>query len=311
MILKLICKIASHGYRGAVVPISCIKSLKQDIEELREDNYHNKYFDELIKNADNLVPDTLGFEPQSFITVIAPSHKVIIKFTYQNNEIDCVLPPIYAEYGSKETEVLECINTFLEPHGFKALDLMKITDDIFPQKLLASHSGLVKYGRNNICYHEEFGSYIRLLAYVSDMPCEESECFPIGRMKTCDVCQACVVNCPTDSIDKTRKIINAKTCLTSINEYSGSFPDNLSRKAHNCLVGCMRCQDCCPHNKMNNANFIYGVSFTEEETLEILKHKDGESFSDSVRVKLQATGIIRYADLLPRNLSVLLCSSEV
>jgi epoxyqueuosine reductase QueG len=60
---------------------------------------------------------------------------------------------------------LQYINAYLEPYGYRAMLFDKL-----PQKLLAVHSGLGLYGRNNLCFHKEFGSYIRILSFISDLP---------------------------------------------------------------------------------------------------------------------------------------------
>ena len=304
MIKVLLCEIDSRGGRGAIVPISRIGDLRQDVEKLKNGDYHTGYTDWMIGSIEQFIPAGLDFEPRSLIAIAAPSPKITLSFTYRGKEVDCLLPPVYADYNVKERETSQYINDFLKPYGFRAFDLMEATDDCFPQKLLAVHCGLGKYGRNNICYHEEFGSYIRLLAYASDLPCDEAEWFPVRRMESCKVCHACVEACPTNSIDLNHLIINADTCLTAINEYGGAFPDRLDKSVHSCLVGCMKCQDCCPKNKQNNS--VKGISFTEEETMELLEHREDETYTDALAAKIQAAGIMRYAEILPRNLAVLL-----
>ncbi len=61
-----------------------------------------------------------------------------------------------------------------------------------------------------------------------------------------------------------------------------------------------------PGNAHNKNNFIQGVEFTEEETMELLKHKDGEPYTDWLATKLKAAGISAWTHVLPRNLAVLL-----
>ena len=179
----------------------------------------------------------------------------------------------------------------------------------FPHKILAVHCGLGLYGRNNICYNNEFGSYMQIMTYISDAPCDETVWRPLGRMESCDTCRACVNACPTSALDPNRQLIDSDRCLTLFNESANAFPNWLDSTAHNSIAGCTRCQDCCPANAHNKSNIIPGVSFTEEETIEILSNKADAPYSEAVAAKLDATGIFQdYVDpsVFPRNLSVLL-----
>jgi epoxyqueuosine reductase len=295
----LLKEIAAHGDRGAVVPISRFGELKYEMEALKTNKYHG--FSDWLAGS-MAIPDDLGFQPCSLIAVIAPSPKVMIGFTYHGKLIYFMVPPQYLDYGYKDNEVLQYINAYLEPFGYRAALFDKL-----PQKLLAVRSGLGLYGRNNLCFHEEFGSYIRILTYISDLPCDEAAWFPARRMDLCEKCSACVTACPTNAIEPEQRIINAFTCLTAMNEVPGEFPEWLSENAHNSLIGCMKCQDCCPGNSHNKDNIIKGVTFSEEETKELLMHKEDEPYSDSLAEKLNASGFYAgFTKVLPRNLAVLL-----
>ena len=59
-------------------------------------------------------------------------------------------------------------------------------------------------------------------------------------------------------------------------------------------------------HKVHNLSYS-DLTFTEEETLELLKHKIGEPYSGSLGGKINATGLSsEMAKMLPRNLDVLL-----
>lgn len=295
----LLKEIAAHGDRGAIVPISRFDELKGELEALRTDKYHR--FSDWV--ADSMaMTDEPGFQPRSLIPVIAPSPKIMIGFTYRGKKVHCIVPPQYLDEGFKDNEVLQYINAYLEPLGYRAALFDKL-----PQKLLAVHSGLGLYGRNNLCFHEEFGSYIRILSYISDLPCDEAAWFPIRRMDACEKCHACIAACPTNAIEPDHRIINTSICLTTMNEIPGEFPEWVSKNAHNSLIGCMKCQDCCPCNVHNRNNIVEGVTFTEEETKELMMHKDDEPYSDSLEEKIKLSGFYQgFLKVLPRNLEVLL-----
>ena len=295
----LLKEIAAHGDRGAIVPITRFDELKCEIEALRTDKYH--MFIDWVANFMGL-PDEPGFQPRSLISVIAPSPKIVINFTYHGKIIPCIIPPQYLDECYKDDEVSQYVNAYLNPFGYRAALFDRI-----PQKLLAVHSGLGRYGRNNICFHEEFGSYIRILSFISDLPCDEAEWYPASRMETCDKCRACVTACPTNAIEPDHRIVNTSVCLTMLNEVPGEFPEWVDTKAHNALIGCVKCQDCCPGNAHNKDNLVRGVTFTEDETKELMMHKEGEPYSDSLAAKIKEAGFYpAFLKVLPRNLSVLL-----
>lgn len=299
MIDGLLKEIAAHGDSGAVVPISRFDELKRELEDLKTGKYH--MFNDWIINSMNIT-DEFGFRSRSLISVIAPSPKIMIGFTVHGEIIHCVIPPQYLDEGSKDNEVLQYINAYLEPYGYRAALFDKL-----PQKLLAVHSGNGLYGRNNLCFHKEFGSYIRILSFISDLPCEESAWYPVRRMDTCEKCRACINACPTKAIEPDNQIINTSNCLTKMNEVPGEFPEWVHQNAHNSLIGCMKCQDCCPGNAQNKENIVKGVTFSEEETRELMIHNNDEPYSDALAEKIKAAHF--YPELLkvlPRNLSVLL-----
>jgi epoxyqueuosine reductase len=295
----LLKEIAAHGDRGAIVPFSRFDELKCELKALRTDKYH--MFSDWLAGS-MVITDEYGFQPRSLISVIVPSPKIIIGFTYHGKTVRCIVPPQYLDEGYKDNEVLRYINAYLEPFGYRAALFDKL-----PQKLLAVHSGIGRYGRNNICFHEEFGSYIRILSFISDLPCDGSEWYPARRMETCEKCHACVAACPTKAIEPDHRIINTSFCLTFMNEVPGEFPEWVAENAHNSLIGCMKCQDCCPGNARNKDNIVKGVTFTEEETKELLAHKDEEPYSDSLAAKIkEARFYPAFLKVLPRNLAVLL-----
>jgi len=306
MLKGLLDEIISHGDRGAIVPFSRVDGLKQDMIELKNGGYHTTWLDRMTNYitvvTSKMIPSNLGFEPRSLILVVMPSPKVMLQFNYYGKPVHCTVPPIYTDEHINENRVLRYISDYLAPLGFSAPKTIML-----PQKLLAVHCGLSRYGRNNICYNDEFGSYMQMTSYVSDLPCDQTTWFPIRRMEACDNCHACVTACPTGAIDSGRQLINSDRCITFFNELPGEFPEWLDKDAHNSIVGCMKCQNCCPANAHNKNNIAMGVTFTEEETTEFLNHKIDEPYTGSLAAKIEATGILpEITHILPRNLALLL-----
>lgn len=308
MINRLLDTITAHGHKGAVVPFSRVADIKQDMLDLKNGAFHTSWLDRMANymtgEADNFIPGDIDFVPQSLISVVMPSPKAILQFHYRGRIIDCVLPPHYINWDLNNTKTLRYISDYLSLFHFSA-----VMARTFPQKLLAVHCGLGEYGRNNICYNSEFGSYMQIMMYISDLPCDEAAWFPLKRMERCDNCGACVTACPTGAIDGERQLVNSDRCITVVNEQPGEFPKWLNKDAHNSITGCTKCQDCCPANACNRDNVKTSLSFTEEETTELLNHKGDSSYSSFLAEKIAATGIPpEFTDvfILPRNLAALI-----
>lgn len=304
MIEGLIHAITSHGDRGAVVPFFRIDDLKKDMLEVKNAGYHTDWLDRMVNHmtgdTTKFIPS--DFQPRSLISVIMPGSKVILQFHYRGRPVQCVVPPNYTNWEIKNTQALQYLGDYVASHGFSVTIARTLT-----HKLLAVHCGLALYGRNNICYNDEFGSYMQIMTYVSDLPCDEAPWFPLRRMEECETCHACVTSCPTGAIDSDRRYIDADRCITSMNEVPGEFPEWISKDVHNSIAGCIKCQDCCPGNAQNKDNIKMGVTFTEAETAELINHKGDAPYSGSLGAKLEATGIVpEFVDNFPRNLSALL-----
>ena len=300
--------IFNQGDRGAIVPFSRVLDIKNDMMELKNGEYHTQWLDHMVNLMTDVlekyIPSGISFKPRSLISVVIPNPKTMLQFAYQGKFFNCIVPPHYTNWNVNNRRVLDYISDYLKPMGFSA----EISVN-FPHKMLAVHCGLGFYGRNNICYSEEFGSYIQIMTYLSDIDCDEEKWFPLSRMESCEKCTACVTSCPTGAIDSRRQLINSDRCITFYDELPGEIPEWLENEVHNCIIGCIRCQDCCPGNANNKSNIKPGVVFSEEETTELLNYKNSKPYSAQLAAKIDAMGIFQeYLDssVLPRNLSILL-----
>ena len=301
----LLDEITSHGDRGAVLPFSRVEDVRQDVLALKNEAFQTSWLQKIVgwieEDSPPLIPPDIGFVPRSLITVVMPGSGITIRFAYRGKQVDCILPPQYDNHEDRNEQKLRYIRSYLKPLGFSAAALPWL-----PQKLLAVHAGLGLYGRNNICYHNEFGSHIQIMTYASDMPCGESEWHPLRRMELCESCRACEAACPTGAIDAGRRLIDADRCLTALNEFPGEFPAWLSKDAHNSIVGCIRCQACCPANAQGAKAAAADIVFSEAETTVLLNHVAGTPFTEPLAAKVEAMGIPEYAQVLPRNVAALL-----
>ena len=65
-------------------------------------------------------------------------------------------------------------------------------------------------------------------------------------LRLCKGCSICTRECPTGAIHKSSFVINPEKCITLYNELSAPLPDWIPAKAHNALIGCLKCQKTCP-----------------------------------------------------------------
>ncbi|MGE5485487.1 MAG: 4Fe-4S double cluster binding domain-containing protein [Ignavibacteriales bacterium] len=93
----------------------------------------------------------------------------------------------------------------------------------------------------------------------------------------CDGCEACAGACPTGAIDPGRFLLHAERCVTLANEREDAWPGWVPPEAHNCLVGCMICQEACPMNAGLLRVETVETAFSGEETAAILagRHVEG------------------------------------
>jgi epoxyqueuosine reductase len=137
-------------------------------------------------------------------------------------------------------------------------------------KLLAVLSGLGQYGRNNICYVGDWGSYADPSGFYTDIPYDGPVQASL-RMAACETCDVCRKACPTGAIGETQ-VIDASHCLSSANNgRKGPMPRWVPKDAHHTLVECLRCQACCPQNPA--IDYSHTLELDEAETKRLLSRR--------------------------------------
>jgi epoxyqueuosine reductase len=229
-------------------------------------------------------------------------------FNLDSRRIMAIVPPVYLGFVEVEKHVTEIITSVLEPAGYT------LTLAALPKKLLAVRSGMAKYGKNNITYVPGMGSFFRLTAFYSDLPCTEDGWRVPAMMDLCGECSACIRHCPTRAISGDRFLLHAEKCIAYLNEKPCGvpFPDWVEPAWHNCLVGCMLCQRVCPGNKDVIDWYEDGAEFSEEETRLLIEIDPAEVLEVPERLpapllkKLRDTGLFRELEIVPRTLRALL-----
>ncbi len=290
----------AKGWTGGIVPVARLRDLERDLSVLQEQGL-------IFKEVEELYLDNFKFDaPQelpgarSIIVVAVPQPKRRIHFAYHGKDLATIVPPTYANAWGVINNVRSALEEITSAEGgrFERASL--------PLKTLAARTGVAKYGRNNITYIPEHGSFHRLVAYYTDLDLgldqwQERESLPA--CKTCDLCQNA---CPASVISRDRFVIRVERCLTFLNELPADrpFPPEVRPEWHNAIVGCMRCQEACPYDQKVKGWIEVGESFSEEETEYLLKGDFSDPSSKAMNERLERNGLD--LTVFPRNLVALL-----
>jgi epoxyqueuosine reductase len=291
-------ELKSLGCQAKIISSDHIRDLQKEIEgKYRKGLFDEAFYEEELTGFDFKIADRLtGIK--SLIIVAAPQSQVRVTFTWQGNSYRCIIPPTYSYETDRKIQNL--LERQLTPAGFH------LEKAIVPWKLLAVHSGLARYGKNNITYVNGMGSYHRLAAFISDFPFPDDSWGKLRMMDQCHQCSACMKACPSSAIGPDRFLLHGERCLTFHNERQGEFPLWIKTSWHNCLVGCLYCQKVCPVNKEYHKITEEGPGFSEGETAFLLQGtQEKEIFQETVK-KLEQQDMIEYLDVLGRNLQALI-----
>ncbi len=295
----LICsKLEEKGYRGTMLPIEHVTQLKYEIEERSSQGQidaglYEKYLSSFKFDVATSLPKAC-----SIIITAAPQPQRKITFHFNGQTYPVIIPPTY--YADTDSQIKNMLQNILDPNDYQFYPAA------LPLKLLAVCSGLARYGKNNIAYVEGLGSFVRLKAFLSDMPTDRGEWAEPRLMKECDKCKACPNGCPTKAIVSDRFLIHAERCITFLNEWREEFPEWIDPAWHNSLIGCMKCQLACPVNKRFIKWVEEGEAFNEAETELILNGVPLDRIPPETAHKLDRSYMLDYLDVLPRNLRALL-----
>lgn len=301
---RLVRFLESRGFPSRVVSAARVRELQDEISERRERSELDEEFDrEALSELSFARPEKLH-PVRSVVIAAVPRLETEAVFFADGREHVLKIPPTYTDYHTIAQRWLPWLRHFLAQGGYQAVPT------VLPLKLLAVRSGLASYGRNNITYVPGLGSYFELVAAYTDIPCEEDGWRDEVMLERCLRCHACVNRCPTQAIRLDRFLLQAERCLVFHNERPGSipFPTWIETSAHHTAIGCMECQQVCPENRGVRGRVEARERFTGEETAAIIAGAGPEKLSESTRMKLERLDLLRFLDLLPRNVEAALAS---
>lgn len=297
---ELLLHLADRGYEGRIISVDHIRDLQKEIEgRYRQGSLDRDFFRERLGFFDFRIPTDLQ-EAESLIVIAVPRPQSQATFTWNGESRALVIPPTYVAYERTRKGIEQFVAGFLATKGYR------VARTALPLKLLAVHSGLGAYGRNNICYVPSMGSFLQLVGFYSDLPCRKDNWQEEQMMKSCQNCYACRQNCPTGAIPDDRFLLRAERCIVFHNERKGDipFPAWIDLSSHNCLVGCLHCQRVCPQNRKFLQWIEEKEEFSQEETVLLLKGVPRDRLPAETVRKLERLDLIEDMGTLPRNLGV-------
>jgi epoxyqueuosine reductase len=296
---------ARNGYRTATGPASVLEEVRAEIRQRGARGDLDPGFAGKWLGWIGGPEDGAGrLSAESVIGVAVPCPLTLVHFALPDRVLAAVIPPTYCEdarLGDQVREELLALLPELEGSLVQAAQ---------GRKAVAARLGLTAYGMNNITYSRGLGSLVWIGTYATAarIPASAGGLQPTESMlPDCESCGRCRDACPTGAIAEERFLLRAERCLTCWNELPDPLPSWIPEKAHNCLVGCMVCQEVCPQNEGLLSAKDSGIVFDEQETRELLSGgcTPESAVSTSVLGKLTRLGLAGYSPVIGRNLGLL------
>jgi epoxyqueuosine reductase len=293
-------------YQHKTFSVRHLPELQNYIDKLKKSKKLSSHpvFQSYIKNKKFVIPPDFS-TAKSIIVLAIFTPMMRINFHLDRKVHKLIMPPQYYDDGLTFEQIEAAIqNEIIQKPGYRLQRAQHVH-----LKLMAVHSGLGQYGRNNICFVDGMGSFVTLYSYFTDYTFPDDHWTDVSMLDACRRCRICYGICPTKAITKDNFVIDAGRCIPLYNEVAGTFPKWIRKNHHNALMGCMKCQLKCPANKdvVKQAGRLEDV--TEEETRKILDGKPDKALLETLTRKLKGYYPATSEEHFPiftRNLKVLI-----
>lgn len=289
-----------EGIRARAIPVSRLPQLGQDIVSLRDEGLLDGYlYDTYFKNFQFEAPKDMP-DARSLIVLSVPQQQMRVYFRSDGREVPAMVPPTYPSGQQVIDDARALLERLTSDEGGRFIKA------VVPLKTLATRTGLAMYGRNNITYVPDQGSFHRLVAFFTDLDLGTDDWQERKTLPKCATCTTCLKVCPTHAIAEDRFLLHVERCLTYHNEMEADheFPSYIGPEAHNAIVGCLRCQHACPYDRRVRDQVVEGAHFSEEDTAYLLKGEFSGERAKEMDRRLAENGLD--LTIFPRNLKALL-----
>ena len=297
---------SDHKYR--TVAVDHLAEMKAIYERLSKEGRlsQNKTYLSYLHDFDFAPPPELP-HARSLVIAATPWKLQSVSLQFDGRNYVILLPGGYFYYSN--APFIEALKQRIarEVVGDPSIKLVPANP---PLKAMAVRSGLAEYGRNNIAYVEEYGSFHVLWAFFTERALPDQWNRPFRMMRLCKGCSLCRRGCTTGAISESSFMVNATRCVTLYNEMKDPIPDFIDPKVHNALIGCLRCQITCPANLELIGNVETCATLTKEEADLLVRARHDPKLEAAVTRKLKALGNFYAEDLsyLSRNLRLALAN---
>ena len=259
---QIIQAMEAAGFRARFLPMSAMEQVRAFYDTTLTRGPDTPWLRGSIDHFRSHQPPELDFEPRSILVAALPCAGATLVLQRRGKHIPIAIPPAYINVSMQQRRFGGVLADAAQ--GCQLAQAKGVS-----QKLLAALSGVGQYGRNNICYVSDWGTYSCLETRYTDIPYEGPVQTQL-RMEACENCELCREACPTGAIGD-RQVIDVTRCLTFQNESRKRMPRWVPGNAHHTITGCLRCQECCPQNPPVDYSQTLGLN--EAETRRLLSRK--------------------------------------
>ena len=293
----LLAEVERHGNRAVVIPASRLSDSRKEITQWLDcADLPADAKREILANYNFELP-RLNFEIKSIILVACPFPAYAnVEFVWNEKRIQ-LQSIVSADLQGGE----RYLRRFARVHGFNLE-----AADALPVKRLAVCSGLAVFGKNNITYVEDMGSFLYYLIFFSDLEPVHLAWHPVRQAEPCAHCPICCNSCETRAIRPDRFLLDTPRCLCFINESPEPFPDWLPLSVHHLVYDCLKCQLPCPMNRKYVGNVDGPIKFDAEETSLVLAGGALSDLPPALYEKVNYLGFSQWWPAIPRNLKMML-----
>lgn len=299
----------TFDFQFRTVDIRHLTEMKCVLDKLNRERRvsQQKTIQSYLKDLEYQAPKEMP-NARSLVVVSTPAHLRSVGFRWKGRTQTLLVPGGYFYYDNQAFRELLLPQVAQRVTGNSKVRLVFSNP---PLKTMAVRSGLAAYGKNNITYVEGYGSFHILWAFFSEEELPDQWSRPYRTMRVCEGCSLCARNCPTQAIRESDFVLNAGRCITAYNEMKEPLPDWIDAKAHNSLIGCLKCQYDCPGNSVPRQKCEPIAELNEAETGMMLTGHRDTKLEAGISEKLKSLGDWYAKDMayLSRNIRLALANS--